>query len=114
MSDLDDEELEATRIKTVRQAYDTVYTEMCRYMELYNQAEEEIEKLKKDYEQTISELYEEKERYRKMYFDLKDTTKEALDKMEYHADYETHDIYNNLKSKVTEKELKDMILGMLE
>ena len=49
-----------------------------------------------------------------MYFDLKDTTKEALDKMEYNADYETHNIYNNLKSKVTEQELKDMIIGMLE
>lgn len=87
---LDDDELRAT--KYVRQAYDTVYTEMCRYMELYNQAEEEIEKLKKDYEQTISELYEEKERYRKLYFEEKEKN----------------------ETKVTEKELKDMIIGMLE
>ena len=73
MSDMDNEELEATRIKTVRQAYDTVYTEMCRYMELYNQAEKRIAEL----EETIDKL----------------TKKQP---------------------KVTEKELKDMILGMLE
>lgn len=67
----DDEELRAT--KSVRQAYDTVYTEMCRYMELYNQAEKRIAEL----EETIDKL----------------TKKQP---------------------KVTEQELKDMIIGMLE
>lgn len=73
MSDLDDEELEATRIKTVRQAYNTIYSEMRRYMDLYNQAEKRIAEL----EETIDKL----------------TKKQP---------------------KVTEKELKDMIIGMLE
>ena len=68
---LDDDELKAT--KYVRQAYETIYTELGRYIELYNQAEKKIAEL----EETIDKL----------------TKKQP---------------------KVTEKELKDMILGMLE
>ena len=134
--DLDNEELEKT--KSVKQAYNTIYTEMCRYMELYNQAEEEIEKLKKDYEQTINELYEEKERYRKLYFEEKERKynitipleNTGLEDIEYYykkgdkwyAHYKetqvdktkVKELEEQAKSKVTEKELKDMILGMLE
>ena len=46
----------------------------------------------KYYEQTINELYEEKEHYRKLYFEEKEKN----------------------ENKITEKELKEMILGMLE
>ena len=68
---LDDDELKAT--KYVRQAYETIYTELGRYIELYNQAEKRITEL----EETIDKL----------------TKKQP---------------------KVTEQELKDMIIGMLE
>ena len=117
MSDMDNEELEATRNKTVRQAYDTVYTEMCRYMELYNQAEERIKELEEELENKTYNItiplentgLEDIEYYYKKgdkwYAHYKET---QVDKTK------TKELEEQAKSKVTEQELKDMIIGMLE
>ncbi len=100
--DCDNEELEAT--KSVKQAYNTVYTEMRRYMELYNQAEERIKELEEKYinlEHASNKAVEELNKYRKLYFEEKEK--------------QEHIKINTLsKLKVTEQELKDMIIGMLE
>lgn len=117
MSDLDNEEFEATRIKTVRQAYDTVYAEMCRYMDLYNKAEERIKELEKELENktyNITIPLEDKgiqdieyyfKKGDKWYAHYKET---QVDKTK------VKELEEQAKSKVTEQELKDMILGMLE
>ena len=128
--------------------YEELYDLLCEYMNAYNRE-------CKDYEQTINELYEEKERYRKLYFEEKEKQehikinelskpKVDLDKYEitiplenigledieyyykkgdkWYAHYKetqvdktkVKELEEQAKSKVTEQELKDMIIGMLE
>ena len=112
-------------------SYCELYDLLCEYMNAYNRE-------CKDYEQTINELYEEKERYRKLYFEEKERKynitipleNTGLEDIEYYykkgdnwyAHYKetqvdktkVKELEEQAKSKVTEKELKDMILGMLE
>ena len=113
--DLDNEELEKT--KSVKQAYNTIYTEMCRYIELYNQAEERIKELEEELENKTYNItiplentgLEDIEYYYKKgdkwYAHYKET---QVDKTK------VKELEEQAKSKVTEQELKDMILGMLE
>lgn len=178
--DLDNEELEKT--KSVKQAYNTIYTEMCRYMELYNQLLDTIEQnyyskdkilkaLGIEYrDQDLSEdricsliesLLKEKRRVEEENEELKKQIqfrvdycnkleeelfkpKVDLDKYEitiplentgledieyyykkgdkWYAHYKetqvdktkVKELEEQAKSKVTEKELKEMIIGMLE
>ena len=138
MSDMDNEELEATRIKTVKQAYDTVYTEMCKYMELYNQAVDDIQEnyyskdkilkalgieyrdqdLSEDricciIEATLKEKRRVEKENEKLKSDNYNLDRENAKLFDRTIDLER--IINKTKgSKVTEQELKDMILGMLE
>ena len=112
-------------------AYCELYDLLCEYMNAYNRE-------CKDYEQTINELYEEKERYRKLYFEEKERKynitipleNTGLEDIEYYykkgdkwyAHYKetqvdktkVKELEEQAKSKVTEQELKDMIIGMLE
>ena len=121
--------------KNFYNAYCELYDLLCEYMNAYNRE-------CKDYEQTINELYEEKERYRKLYFEEKEKGKNEVTEQEI-AYYEKllkfiiddrllekgleinekneartiqayKDHLRKAENKVTEQELKDMIIGMLE
>lgn len=96
---LDDDELRAT--KSVRQAYDTVYAEMCRYIDLYNESEQELEYHKKLLIHIIDDI-------------LFNMGLEINEKNEARTIQTYKDNLRKVENKVTEKELKDMILGMLE
>ena len=117
--------------KNFYNAYCELYDLLCEYMNAYNRE-------CKDYEQTIDELYEEKEHYRKLYFEEKERKynitipleNTGLEDIEYYYKkgdkWYTHykktqvdktkvkELEEQAKSKVTENELKDMIIGMLE
>lgn len=89
--------------KNFYNAYCELYDLLCEYMNAYNRE-------CKDYEQTIKELYEENKKLKSDNYNLDRENAKLFDRT---IDLER--IIDKTKgSKVTEQELKDMILGMLE
>ena len=94
--------------KNFYNAYCELYDLLCEYMNAYNRE-------CKDYEQTINELYEEKERWKNKYFEEEGKVVKLVHYIALNENKLDTEVLNEFfKPKVTESELKEMILGMLE
>lgn len=97
-------------IKSVREAFDVVYNNMSDYMDRYNKLEEDIQNNYYSKDKILKALGIE---YREQ--DLSEdricSLIESLLKEKRRVEDELEE---QAKSKVTEKELKNMIIGMLE
>ena len=94
--------------KNFYNAYCDLYDLLCEYMNAYNRE-------CKDYEQTINELYETQKRWKNKYFEEEGKVVKLVHYIALNENKLDTEVLNEFfEPKVTEKELKDMILGMLE
>ena len=94
--------------KNFYNAYCELYDLLCEYMNAYNRE-------CKDYEQTIDELYETQKRWKSKYFEEEGKVVKLVHYIALNENKLDTEVLNEFfKPKVTEQELKDMIIGMLE
>ena len=94
--------------KNFYNAYCELYDLLCEYMNAYNRE-------CKDYEQTINELYETQKRWKNKYFEEEGKVVKLVHYIALNENKLDTEVLNEFfEPKVTEKELKDMIIGMLE